>query len=197
MAKEPSVIGEATRTLTVKQRAVMEGIDRRQPIKLIAGEMGVSETRINQHIRALKGIYGASSLNELVEEFRKSEPEKPEDAPAEGAASPFRNVAYSIKQLPEMDIPSQKLTRDDPGSIRVSDAHVVARDALWAHDIELVVVFGALDGDNAVLYRLAVMVGLAFGMIAAVVLVVSAALSLSEVLDGQASVPVDRQGATG
>lgn len=197
MGKEQSLIGEGTRTLTEKQRAVMEGIDRRQPIKLIAGELGVSETRINQHIRALKAIYGASSLNELVEEFRKAEPQQPENPEPTGEVPPFRNVAYSNKQLPEQDIMAQQSTRDDPGSIRVSDAHVVARDALWAHDIEPVVVFGALDGDNAVLYRLAVMVGLAFGMIAAVVLVVSAALSLSEVLDGKASVPVDSQGAAG
>ena len=78
--------------------------------------------------------------------------------------------------------------RDDPGSIRLSDAHVVARDAPWAHDIEPVVVVGALDGKHAVLYRSVVMVALAFGIIAGVVLVVSAALSLSEVLDGKASV---------
>ena len=78
--------------------------------------------------------------------------------------------------------------RDDPGSIQLSDAHVVARDAPWAHDIEPVVVFGALDGKHAVLYRSVVMVGLAFGIIAGVVLAVSAALSLSEVLDGRASV---------
>ncbi len=197
MGKEHSLIGEGTRALTEKQRAVMEGIDRRQPIKLIAGEMGVSETRINQHIRALKTIYGASSLNELVEKFRISEPAEENGVEGEDAETPFRNVAYSNKQLPELDILAQQSIRDDPGSIRVSDAHVVARDALWAHDIEPVVVFGALDGDNAVLYRLAVMVGLAFGMIAAVVLVVSAALSLSEVLDGKASVPVDSQGTAG
>jgi len=58
--------GEAAPQLTDKQREVMHRIDRRMPIKLIASEMGVSETRINQHIRALKRIYDAGSLNELV-----------------------------------------------------------------------------------------------------------------------------------
>ena len=47
---------EAPRELTDRQRAVMERIDRRVPIKVIAQELGVSETRINQHIRALKDI---------------------------------------------------------------------------------------------------------------------------------------------
>lgn len=56
--------------LTERQRAVIERIDRRMPIKLIAQELGVSVTRINQHIRALKDIYGAESLNELVAAYR-------------------------------------------------------------------------------------------------------------------------------
>lgn len=199
------MVGDTARLLTEKQREVIRRIDRRMPIKLIASEMGVSETRINQHIRALKSIYDAGSLNELVETYRQVErsvsvaDNRPEtsDLPgldgnggsAEmGPATPLRNAAYSKKQIYNQPHVSDLSDRDDPGSIRLSDAHVVARDAPWAHDIEPAVVFGALDGKHAVLYRSMVMVGLAFGMIAGVVLVVSAALSLSEVLDSRASV---------
>lgn len=199
------MIGEAAPQLTDKQREVMHRIDRRMPIKLIANEMGVSETRINQHIRALKRIYHAGSLNELVETYRcgNGGPDLPEnlspvmvkpavfDLPLgaqDGMMPPLRNTAYSKKQMGNPAPPGDLPDRDDPGSIRLSDAHVVARDAHWAHDIEPVVVFGALDGKHAVLYRSVVMVALAFGIIAGVVLVVSAALSLSEVLDGKASV---------
>lgn len=199
------MVGQAAPSLTEKQRKVIEKIDRRMPIKLIASEMGVSETRINQHIRALKRTYGAGSLNELVESYRLSEgrSEAGGDGPASAgypavpglgeaahltSGTPLTNTAYSKKQMGNpphfRDLP----VRDDPGLIRLSDAHVVACDAPWAHDIEPVVVFGALDGKHAVLYRFMVMVGLAFGMIAGVVLVVSAALSLSEVLDGRASI---------
>ena len=56
----------AVRRLTDRQRAVMERIDRRVPIKVIASELGVSETRINQHIRALKDFYDAASLGARV-----------------------------------------------------------------------------------------------------------------------------------
>jgi DNA-binding CsgD family transcriptional regulator len=198
---------EAAPPLTDKQREVMRRIDRRMPIKLIANEMGVSETRINQHIRALKRIYDAGSLNELVETHRLSEHRAANDGetksadsssgfgfenvPEPGVTPPLRNVACTKKQMGEGPPVSDQSNRDDPGSIRLSDAHVVARDAPWAHDIEPVVVFGALDGRHAVLYRFVVMVGLAFGMIAGVVLVVSAALSLSEVLDGRAAVPTE------
>ncbi len=199
------MVGGAGQSLTDKQMAVLERIDRRMPIKVIACEMGVSETRINQHIRALKKIFGVTSLNELVECYRRNFagdqsadlPQIAEVTPKTPISDPFRNSAYSKKQLQELALAGHSSERDDPGSIRMSDAHVVARDALWAHEIEPVVVFGALDGKHAVLYRFAAMIGLAFGMIAALVLVVSAALALSQVLDGRIDVPVDENGVAG
>lgn len=208
------MVGQAAHSLSEKQREVIERIDRRMPIKVIASELGVSETRINQHIRALKQIYDAASLNELVESYRLSEgrsgalgdgPEAASYSPVSGPGeatlltpgTPLRNAAYSKKQMGDPPHFRDLSVRDDPGLIRMSDAHVVARDALWAHDIEPVVVFGALNGKHAVLYRSMVMVGLAFGMIAGVVLVVSAALSLSEVLDGRASVTLAENADTG
>lgn len=59
-----------SRPLTQRQRFVMERIDRRVPIKVIAQDLGVSETRINQHIRVLKDIYEADNLGDLVEFYR-------------------------------------------------------------------------------------------------------------------------------
>lgn len=59
------------RNLTKRQLAVLERIDRRVPIKVIALELGVSEARINQHIGALKDHYQVDSLNELVECYRE------------------------------------------------------------------------------------------------------------------------------
>ena len=47
------------------------------------------------------------------------------------------------------------------------------------------VVPGVLDGDHAVLYRLAVIVGLALAFIVLVILVVTAALSVSEASGGK------------
>ena len=108
--------GEAAPALTGKQRDVIRRIDRRMPIKLIASEMGVSETRINQHIRALKAIYGVGSLNELVESHRLAQraalfsgadqnagapvtENEARDAPARRPGTPLRNGAYSKKQV--------------------------------------------------------------------------------------------------
>jgi presenilin-like A22 family membrane protease len=51
-----------------------------------------------------------------------------------------------------------------------------------------------LDGEHAVLFRLAAILGIAFGVLAAVVLTVTAAMTISEALEGRATVPVDEQG---
>ena len=62
---------EGSSELTARQRAVVERIERRVPIKTIAAELGISPTRVNQHVRAVKDLYGVNSLGELVENFRQ------------------------------------------------------------------------------------------------------------------------------
>src|SRR3546814_12649366 len=82
-------------TLTERQRSVLERIDRRMPIKVIAQELGVSETRINQHIRILKDIYQVESLNELVEVYRQGRAEgesQPQDLSESASRSEERRV---------------------------------------------------------------------------------------------------------
>lgn len=109
------MLSGAAKRLTDRQRAVMERIDRSVPIKVIALELGVSETRINQHIRALKAFYDAGSLGDLVENYRATlSPAallaQTEDVPAaqalagatqevEGMAvsAPFSEAAYTKK----------------------------------------------------------------------------------------------------
>ena len=91
--------------LTDRQRSVIERIDRRVPIKVIAQEMGVSETRINQHIRALKDIYKAGSLNELVAIYRSTQSANPKSVadfgvgpiPTESPEQAIRRTAYLRK----------------------------------------------------------------------------------------------------
>ena len=75
----------ASGPMTERQLAVMERIDRRLPIKMIAKDLGLSETRVNQHIRALKDILGAESLNELVEAYRASLEQADLETPKEPA----------------------------------------------------------------------------------------------------------------
>ena len=175
----------AARPLTERQRAVMERIDRRVPIKVIANELSVSETRINQHIRALKDIYDAASLNELVETYRAAEGL---DEPADEA---FSKPVYTKNQVEDKHPGGKDHDRVDLGEIVFSDALPFDRVAPWEPLTEPRVVPGVLDGDHAVLMRLAVIIGIAFGILAAVVLMVTAAMAISEALDDKATIPVD------
>ncbi|AWW75783.1 hypothetical protein CD351_15235 [Erythrobacter sp. KY5] len=184
----------------------MEMIDRRASIKVIAQELGVSETRINQHIRALKDIYEAESLGDLVECYRADNAEDPnsEDAPSEEKAeetervasnqNPYSEPAYKNNQVPNPGLIVDISPGNDPGELVMSDVLPLEQQAPWLRPGEPRVVARALDGEHAVLYRLAAIVGIAFGFLAAVVLTVTAAVTLSDALEGRATVPVDERG---
>ncbi len=208
------MLSGAARRLTDRQQAVMERIDRRVPIKVIAQELGVSETRINQHIRALKDVYAAASLGELVENYRATLPPAPADAPADvpgvedrmegllgdnpdtDPPKAFSEAAYMKKQIPPGAIFADQLSRDDPGRLVMSDAMPLFEQAPWLRPGEPRVVPGVLDGEHAVLFRLGAILGIASGILAAVVLTITAARTLSEVTDGKATISVDQIAAT-
>lgn len=175
------------RPLTRRQMSVMDRIDRRVPIKVIASELGVSETRVNQHIRALKDFYRADSLNELVEHYRAGGAVHGENP----GGHPLRNTAYNKKQIEPADESLQHRSRND--GLSQLDHGLISEDRKrsYARD-EPQVVPGVLDGKHAVLFRLLAIVAIAFGILAAVVLAVTAAMTLSEALDGKAHVPVEQ-----
>lgn len=172
------------RELSERERAVLSGIDRRLPLKSIAGELGVSESRINQHVRALKERYGVTNLPALLDAWREQDSENIE-------ADPCRNPAWRIPQVPDPAIGGETNDRVAPGEFVLADAALYAIEAPWTVKDEPRVVPGMLDGDNAVLLRLAVIVGMTFGLLAAIVLVVTASLSVSEVLKGESLVPTE------
>lgn len=193
---------QASRTLTERQQAVMERIDRRMPIKVIAQELGVSETRINQHIRALKNIYSAESLGELVEHHRSEVGENPLDPASESESSEpsqpldpdLSEAEYSKNQVPPPGNFNDQGIGIDPGELALSDVLPVIEQAPWLRAGEPQVVPRVLDGEHALWFRFAAIVGIAFGFLAAVVLTLTAAITISEALDGQAAVPVDQTG---
>ena len=194
---------DALRPLTDRQRDVIERIDRRTPIKGIASDLGVSETRINQHIRALKDIYEAESLTDLVEAYRadKLEIEKSEKKvkvdSIQGSMQNERGLSESVynkNQVPISGLIGDPLAQDDPGALVIRDVSSMGDEAPWLRSSEPQVVPRALDGENAVLLRLVAIVGIAFGLLAAVVLTVTAAVTLSEALDERATIPVDEKG---
>ncbi len=171
--------------LTDRERAVLDGIDRRLPLKAVAAEIGVSESRVNQHVRALKERFSVNSLPDLVDAWRGKESE---NAGEHG----YRNSAWRNPQVPGEGRRGESEDWVAPGEFVLSDAALVAIEAPWAVENEPRVVPGVLDGDNALLLRLAVIIGIAFGLVAAIVLVVTASLTLSEALKGKAAIPAEQ-----
>ena len=197
------------RPLTERQADVMERIDRRMPIKVIAGELGVSETRINQHIRALKNIYGARSLGELVEEYRKqraviveaeeleeefSHQEIAEISTLKPAEEALTKPVCNKKQGERSVFGVNNDGRDEDEAIEFNDASPLSTRAPWLMPDEPEVVPRVLSGEHAIVLRLAAIVGIASGILLAVLMTVSAAVALSEVTSDHAAVPVDEQG---
>jgi DNA-binding CsgD family transcriptional regulator len=170
------------RSLTDRQKDVLVRLDRRMPIKQIAAELDVSESRVNQHIRALKDVYKVGNLKDLCETFRAEQV-------AAGETAPYRNTASTKSEVPpgrRIDEPEDRVA---PGEFVLADVAPLAIEAPWLVRNEPRAVPGVLDGDHAVLYRLAVIVGLALAFIVLVILVVTAALSMSEASGGRDVVP--------
>lgn len=192
----------AARRLTDRQRAVMERIDRRVPIKVIAQELGVSETRINQHIRALKDFYDAGSLGDLVENYRATLAPEPaqndlSDATDEALFQPFSEAAYTKTQINAAPDPAEFQQPDDPGRLVLSDAMPLMEQAPWLRPGEPRVVPGVLDGEHAVLLRLGAIVGIATGILASVILAITAAMTLSAATEGKATYSAETGVAAG
>jgi DNA-binding NarL/FixJ family response regulator len=57
---------EPGQTLTSREQAVLERVARGLPSKLIAGELGLSESTVKAHLSAIYGKLGASSRAEAV-----------------------------------------------------------------------------------------------------------------------------------
>jgi transposase-like protein len=200
MPKQENMVSGAERRLTERQRAVMERIDRRVPIKVIAQELGVSDTRINQHIRALKDFYDAGSLGDLVENYRATLGLEMAAMPSENdlvpsadtdLLKPFSEAAYINSQINPATDPHDLADRDDPGRLVLSDAMPLIEQAPWLRPGEPRVVPGVLDGEHAVLFRLGAIVGIASGILASVILAVTAAMTLSAATDGKATYSAD------
>ena len=192
-----------SRPLTKRQVAVMERVDRRVPIKVIAQELGVSETRINQHIRALKDLYGADNLRDLVDLYRLDKRIAADsDLSADLAENqgfgisspPLSEDAYNISQVPNSVFGVEGHNRDSSATVELQDVLPMIDPVPWPNPEEPRVVPGMLNGEHALILRLAAIVGIAFGLLAAVVLTATAAIMISEALSARAAIPNAEQG---
>jgi len=187
----------AGRRMTDRQRAVMERIDRRVPIKVIAQELGVSETRINQHIRALKDLYDAGNLGDLVENYRAVHRDSRVELPQSRSRDPLPFVAPVLSQpvapassaaQPSRTFPLvEAWVRDETGSILFGDALPFVSSDNQAEPDEPQLVPRLLEGEHAVPFRLLAILSIAACILATVILSVNAAVVLSDVVEDKAA----------
>lgn len=164
---------QAVRRLTARQQEVLERLACVQAIKTIADEMGVSETRVNQHIRAIKDRVGVNGKEELVALWI-----------AANGGSPFSNSVYRKKQLPEPGDLAEEAGRADMATLRFKDAGALALPAPWQEPKQRRVGPGRLDGPGAIARRVGYIILVATGLPVAVVLTLSAMIALTEMLRG-------------
>jgi DNA-binding CsgD family transcriptional regulator len=167
--------------LTDRQEAVLERLAQRKAYKVIALELGISETRVKQHVRLIKDKLNANTMAELVDFHFRSEAKQP----------------FTKGEGPKMEVPqphgfAQGSAPDDPGEFSLSDVLNYEVEAPWGPPREPQVVPGVLDGKNAALPRLMVFVGLVFGMLAILVLALTAANVMSESLAGVKAAPAEK-----
>lgn len=130
------------RELTDRQRDVMQRIDRRMSIKVIAQDLGMSETRVNQHIRALKDIFQTENLPELVEQYRKSILHAPNEGKAARltVGSPF----FEMAAIPRSTIPNYPAEPLATGLTLVSLHPVVELASPWKRLLTILGLFASL-----------------------------------------------------
>lgn len=170
------------RSLTDRQKDVLVRLNRRMPIKQIAAELDLSESRVNQHIRALKDAYSVGNLKDLCQSYRV-------EVEHSGEPAPYRKPLSTNSEVPQHREIGEPEGRVAPGEFVLADVAPLAIEAPWLVRNEPRAVPGVLDGDHAVLYRLAVIIGLALAFIVLVILVVTAALSVSQASGGREVVP--------
>jgi DNA-binding CsgD family transcriptional regulator len=166
--------GKDRSALSERQKQVLCLIDRRLTIKEMASELGISETRVNQHIDTLKRRLGANTHRELAARYQ--------ELLASSTPALFRMPTGGKSQLPDEDEARSSPSGVTDGGLTLADVHAFSVEAPWTRASEPRIVPPALDGQHAVLLRLAVIAAMVFGVLASLVLAITAADSLTEVI---------------
>ncbi len=168
-------------SVTERQQEVLVGLAQRLTIKEIAASMEVSESAINQHIKALKLRLKANSLRELVDWWQSSN----------CSISTARN-----QQLPDtFEFPNSSLQDESLGLIEFGDSMTINRDAPW--NIDQPTFFRRmLDGRYSLLTRSAAIVIIAVGLMVAMAATFSVMVSLTYLESENAAVPAESNDAT-
>ena len=162
--------------LTDRQAEVADCLARHLAIKEIARDLAISESAVNKHIAALKRHYEVSSRAGIVASFLDEIGENP-------SISGYRKPACRDSHLPDDHAFDALEASDDPGALIFSDMSDLTMDR-WEKLNEPRIIPRWLDGKDSTARRLATILGMLIAILATVVLAVTAAQTVSEVVEG-------------
>jgi len=165
------------KSLTTKQREVLDFLADSRTTKEIAGEIGVSDSAVNQRIEPLRQRLGGVPRAELTRRYR---------AWREARATLIgeddcKSLTGKISHLPIAPQPvQQSRPADAPGRFHFADAATFEQGAPWHWESEGSVVPRLLDGKHAGWFRVLAILAMSTLIVAALVLALTAAQVLTE-----------------
>ena len=170
--------------LTDRQAEMLVRLAKRKTIKEIAGEFAISESAVNQHIKALKLAFAVNSLAELQSIYFAIS--------VTSSRKHYRNPTARKRQVPPLQVSDEKSAQNEAGPmLSFHDSLTYHRPAPWDALHEPVIVPGVLNGTNSRWVRAVLMVAIAAGLFATVIVGLGAAQAVSAALKGSGVAPAN------
>lgn len=168
--------------LTKRQAEVLECVANRLTLKETAGRLEISESAVNSHIKALKQQLAVNSLSELAELWRNFNDIDKTDG---YRISACRNSGLADQRpIP----PRERQDGDESRVLTFAEPMVFHQQAPW-ENLRPEIVPGVLRGINAKWNRAAVIVLIAMGILALVMLGLGVGQGIHAALSGLPTAP--------
>ena len=154
------------KTLTDRQARVMALVAERRTQKEIAVDLDISVGRVSQYVALLKNRFGVSTLGDLTKIYRHLHPL---DLHPSGKIN-----------LPPTAESAEAFSRDDRSIFAFSDSAAPSQE--WLVERRSHVVPEVLDGEHGTLFRAVYMIAVAVGVPVAVVMVITAMSTISDMV---------------
>jgi biotin operon repressor len=169
--------GDVEHLARSRRDEVLELVAKRRSLKQIANELGIGESTVNYHIRGLKESHGVYTLAQLSDIHA-----------SRLVSAPHLDCRISSRRESAVFVGPENLEGMAPDDgeplITFQDAMHFKVDAPWTTSTEPKVVPEVLNGTNAGLNRGALMVAIALGMLALVLLGLGVAQGITAALAG-------------
>lgn len=173
--------------LTLRQTQVLELIEKRRTLKQIAYELSISESAVNQHVRAIKAALKVNSLAQLADEYR--------EISRISASGTYRESAPTNSALSKHRIDGNHSQSSD--AVQMASFHEAFDyrvDLPWKPLSEPTIVPEMLNGANAGLARGAYIIAIACGLFALILVGLGVAQGLTSMLRRPTTVSVHHLG---